>query len=69
MSILTNRTLRKGWPELLLAAVSFALTWVIDHGASLGLDPEVYGLVQGAAQVALQAVRRMARDRKTGQPA
>lgn len=64
----TSRTARKGFIEFGIAVVVAALTWVIDEGAGLGLSSEHFLIVQGLAQVGLQAVRRYARDTFQGQP-
>ena len=66
MPTLTNRTARKGLVEAAVAVAAFALTYVSDHVGLWNLDPTVYGIVQAAAQVALQALRRVARDSRNG---
>ena len=63
---LNVRQFKKFAIELALAAVTFALTYVIDNVASLELGANVQAMVVLGVQVALQAVRRIGRDSMAG---
>ena len=63
---LNQRTLRKGAVEAAVALATYAVTWVVNHVAELGLGPDEQAVIVLVAQVALQALRRVARDRRAG---
>ncbi len=65
---LNVRQFKKFALEFALAAVTFALTYVIDNVASLDLGANVQAMVVLGVQVALQAVRRIGRDSMAGGP-
>lgn len=63
-----NRTVWKGWPEGLIAVVTAVVVILSENVASLPLGPESAVVVGLVLQLALQALRRLGRDAKTGVP-
>lgn len=63
---LNTRQFKKFGVELVVAVVTFALTYAIDNVAALELTPNVQAMVVLGVQVALQAVRRIGRDSIAG---
>lgn len=62
-----ERTAQKGAVEVVVAIATFVLVSIIDGVAGLGLGAHTAAAVTLAAQVGLQALRRLTRDYQDGQ--